>query len=982
MPHSDDLRELLLTAELITESSRPNSSHQYLVNCFECDSRKMYIDAGDDEDKVGLAFCQKCSAHANYKQLVQKFGPQTEEQKVYAIFHEYAVRQLLKNKSALKGLIDERDFTEEDIATFGYGYVGKDFIKDLAAKGVTLAQLKEHGFYSEKDGKWYPVFWNHVIIPYRRNGKYENFKGRNLDENARIKYIGLSGKEAQIYGESDLHKAGRKYLTEGEFKRDYATANGYNCSGISGAGNAGKFIKRLRMVDDLWIVLDADAPTEKFPLGCGQENAIKIAEQLDKCHVVFLPLLDGKKTGLDDYLRINSPDEFDELCEGAEYYAGGEKQKSQSLAVIVQDWKRQAKSITESTGLDIGFPRLNEVLHGAMPGSLAYAIGAPHNGKGHPLSTRILTPWGWERVGSLTTGGLVIGSNGKATKITAIYERGMLDVYRVTMNDHSSVLVDGEHLWNVQTRKQRASSKKWQTVSTLALASDDLYVKRSDGNKGAKWFIPMVAPVEYAPLTNVVDPYVLGTMIANGCFYGTPCISLNTNDRDVAKRILSNPGARETSQTTAIRILVSGITQNIKSLGLSRVKSADKFIPGSYKYASVGERVSLLQGLMDCDGSLTPYGQAIYSTISNKLSLDLQELVEGLGGTAYICAVERKGNIEYQLTLTLPEGIDPFFGVRKRSKFRRHRLPHRSIKSIEYVGKEEVRCIKVEATDQLYVTERFIVTHNTALLRAIALNTYRFNENCHIKYYTNDDSLKTTIGHVVAMIGELNSTDAKEPMVAYANNKQMMRQWEQATRELEAMSNRFTLLDRGYKVSLEDIREDLMRWREKNPDGEHAVFIDGFSKIYSVAASKVDNERQQLNIKSDFLKQMAQQADVFVMSTIEPPKLYGRRPQSFDIANSAMGEFDADIVMSCYIDALVNSIEGTELKQVVEYSDETVDTLPIIEVKVHKNKQTGNQLLDLFILHKGTSTLEELEDTDYNRMSKKVIASQLGTKKQ
>ena len=651
MPHSDDLRELLLTAELITESSRPNSSHQYLVNCFECDSRKMYIDAGDDEDKVGLAFCQKCSAHANYKQLVQKFGPQTEEQKVYAIFHEYAVRQLLKNKSALKGLIDERDFTEEDIATFGYGYVGKDFIKDLAAKGVTLAQLKEHGFYTEKDGKWYPVFWNHVIIPYRRNGKYENFKGRNLDENARIKYIGLSGKEAQIYGESDLHKAGRKYLTEGEFKRDYATANGYNCSGISGAGNAGKFIKRLRMVDDLWIVLDADAPTEKFPLGCGQENAIKIAEQLDKCHVVFLPLLDGKKTGLDDYLRINSPDEFDELCEGAEYYAGGEKQKSQSLAVIVQDWKRQAKSITESTGLDIGFPRLNEVLHGAMPGSLAYAIGAPHNGK-------------------------------------------------------------------------------------------------------------------------------------------------------------------------------------------------------------------------------------------------------------------------------------------------------------------------------------------TALLRAIALNTYRFNENCHIKYYTNDDSLKTTIGHVVAMIGELNSTDAKEPMVAYANNKQMMRQWEQATRELEAMSNRFTLLDRGYKVSLEDIREDLMRWREKNPDGEHAVFIDGFSKIYSVAASKVDNERQQLNIKSDFLKQMAQQADVFVMSTIEPPKLYGRRPQSFDIANSAMGEFDADIVMSCYIDALVNSIEGTELKQVVEYSDETVDTLPIIEVKVHKNKQTGNQLLDLFILHKGTSTLEELEDTDYNRMSKKVVASQLGTKKQ
>jgi replicative DNA helicase/transcription elongation factor Elf1 len=649
MPDSESLRELLLSAELITEDQEPNSSDQYLVHCYDCNSKKMFIDASDDEDKVGLAFCQKCSTKANYKQLKSRFGPKSEEQEVYSIFHEYAVRQLIKNDEALSYILD-RDFSEDDIADFGYGYAGKNFKADLIKLGVTEEQLKEYGFLKQKQGKWYPVFWNHVIISYKNNGEYQTFKGRSLDKDARIKYISLSAREIPIYGQGSLHKSGRVFLTEGEFKRDYAVSNGYNAAGISGAGNAGKFIKFLRSVEDLWIVLDADEPTTDFPDGCGQTNAVKIAQHLDKCHIVYLPRKKQSKVGWDDYLLEHSNEEFDQLCEGADYYIDGEKQKSQSLAVIVQEWKRKAIEQTEASGFDIGFPRLDDILRGAQPGSLCYAIAAPHAGK-------------------------------------------------------------------------------------------------------------------------------------------------------------------------------------------------------------------------------------------------------------------------------------------------------------------------------------------TTLLRSLAYNVYDLNEDVHVDYYTNDDSIKETMPHFVAMIGELNSSDSKEPMVSYANNKAMMKQWDQATRDIEAMSHRFKILDRSFNVSLEDMYEQLMRWREKNPDGRKAIFLDGFSKIRSIKASKSNSEMDQVTIKSDQLKIIAQQADIFVMSTIEPPKLYGKRPSSWDIKNSGMGEFDATIILSCYIDAQVHGVEVTDLKMPVQYEDDVVELLPIIEVQVHKNKQTGMNDLDLFILHKNTSALEELEDSEYVRMKKLVTKSQIETKK-
>ena len=88
----------------------------------------------------------------------------------------------------------------------------------------------------------------------------------------------------------------------------------------------------------------------------------------------------------------------------------------------------------------------------------------PGAGKGSPLDEPVLTPRGWVTMGDLYVGDQVVGSDGKPTEVTGVFDRGTLPVYRVTFRDGSSVRVDGDHLWSI------TSGAHSTTVDTRTLA--------------------------------------------------------------------------------------------------------------------------------------------------------------------------------------------------------------------------------------------------------------------------------------------------------------------------------------------------------------------------------------------------------------------------------------------------------------------------------------------------------------------------------
>jgi phosphate starvation-inducible PhoH-like protein len=69
----------------------------------------------------------------------------------------------------------------------------------------------------------------------------------------------------------------------------------------------------------------------------------------------------------------------------------------------------------------------------------------------------------------------------------------------------------------------------------------------------------------------------------------------------------------------------------------------------------------------------------------------------------------------FVLDIRLPMGIEPFRLTRKRELYQRFGggRPMRFIDSIEPAGEAETLCIQVAAADSLYVTDDFLVTHNT-----------------------------------------------------------------------------------------------------------------------------------------------------------------------------------------------------------------------------------------------------------------------------
>lgn len=166
------------------------------------------------------------------------------------------------------------------------------------------------------------------------------------------------------------------------------------------------------------------------------------------------------------------------------------------------------------------------------------------------------------------------------------------------------------------------------------------------------------------------------------------------------------------------------------SYDLLNKKAWEKFIPNEYKYSSIQDRLDILRGLMDTDGTVCirkGYSEASFTTTSKQLADDVVEIVRSLGGRACLRErnrINKKSKLangreivsrrkSYEFTISLPEDMNPFHLKRKASKFKCNYIHRVGIVSIEKVGHEKVQCIKVNNLEHLYLTDNFIVTHNT-----------------------------------------------------------------------------------------------------------------------------------------------------------------------------------------------------------------------------------------------------------------------------
>ncbi|MGZ4650441.1 MAG: PhoH family protein, partial [Kineosporiaceae bacterium] len=372
-------------------------------------------------------------------------------------------------------------------------------------------------------------------------------------------------------------------------------------------------------------------------------------------------------------------------------------------------------------------------------GTIEVAPLAYMRGRAQPYDAQVLTPDGFVPIGTLRVGDLVIGSDGTPTPVLGVYPQGVKEVYRVATQDGAWTLACGEHLWTVTTPEDKRRGRT-RTLETREM------VGRLRRGYIHRYELPLVEPVHFEPREVPLDPYALGLLLGDGCLTTTTTPAFATGDPELAVALeaaLEGIEVRHKSGYDYVLRHVGGgrgglrianpVTAALRGLDLAGTSSATKFVPEDYLHNSVAVRTAVLQGLLDSDGGpVSQRGRTCriqYTTTSPGLKDGVTFLVRSLGGVVYSRLREAAGRrpglalgrpVEYRedafvLDIRLPHGVEPFRLERKRRAYEAAGggRPMRYIDSIEPVGEPETLCIQVAAQDSLYVTDDFLVTHNT-----------------------------------------------------------------------------------------------------------------------------------------------------------------------------------------------------------------------------------------------------------------------------
>jgi len=370
-------------------------------------------------------------------------------------------------------------------------------------------------------------------------------------------------------------------------------------------------------------------------------------------------------------------------------------------------------------------------------------LSSAGSGKACPNSTKIPTPKGWTTVGEVKVGDYLFDRNGNPTKVLGVYPQGEREVYEITFGDGRKAKCSKDHIWSYYKipNGKRLYSK---TLEEIFLEGSSKLNKYK--NKAGKYCyqIPLIEKAKYPEREYSIPPYILGLFLGDGSFREKAIMFSSENDF-LPKKIATimnwdyyrhkvnkycwyfkRKEIQKNGNYEFYRVKTSEFLKIYPEL--INKKSEEKFIPEDYLMGSVEQRIELLRGLLDTDGSIGEGGNIRYTTVSEKLCKNILSLIYSLGfkGGYYI---ENKGenkNKAYHISIQCSNQEKPkLFSVPKKYqraiKISNKKISHYSntnpiidIKKLNY--KEEMTCFYVDNKEHLFAINDWCITHNTTVL--------------------------------------------------------------------------------------------------------------------------------------------------------------------------------------------------------------------------------------------------------------------------
>lgn len=357
-------------------------------------------------------------------------------------------------------------------------------------------------------------------------------------------------------------------------------------------------------------------------------------------------------------------------------------------------------------------------------------INMCHRGiaKALDISTRIPTPKGWVSIKDLKIGDYVFGEDGKPTKILGKSEVFNRPMYQLNLVDGRSLRVCEDHINTIIHRRQKRVDGKRvnyldrRNITTKELLNINLTSTRNKTTKNPKGkenkvWIPLPKPVQYPSQELPIDPYTLGLLLGDGSIdRNTGYARLYAHKDDMPHYLKEIPYVlgKQVTEGNNSRVGTKGIGNKLRNLKVN-CHGNNKFVPEIYKLGSIEQRLALLQGLMDTDGTVYKNGCTSYTSNSFTLIVDIQELVFSLGGTA---TVSPNGNA-YRLNISL--NLPLFRLPRKLERQHFSSQDKVALESIHLIDQVPSQCIAIDNKSKTFVAGEYVVTHNSTLKEYLIL---------------------------------------------------------------------------------------------------------------------------------------------------------------------------------------------------------------------------------------------------------------------
>lgn len=410
----------------------------------------------------------------------------------------------------------------------------------------------------------------------------------------------------------------------------------------------------------------------------------------------------------------------------------------------MKELKEELKAKPE-IGAPMNSAKMTTICRGRRLKKFYLKVAPSGTGKSIPNSTRLYTfNKGWITAGEVRQGDLLIGRNGKPTKVLQIHpQKEPKEIYEVRFKDGRMAKCCKDHRWLVRDENGTPNRRWW--VKTTQEIYELGAPTQFHGTCCPAWRfqVPLCAPVEFEKQCYDIPPYVMGAMLGNGSFRQY-CVAYSSEDDWVPNKICQIMGWEhkkhaEPSYTYYFSPIGESYLVQTRSFleehpELIGTYSHTKFIPEQYFIGSVEQRFELLQGLLDTDGSVGSKGRVSFSTTSVHLKDGVLELCRSLGliataspenrtryksGACYNVRIQAAPEIKTRL-FSLPRKLEKLESYYSGNQ-RRECKETNPIVSITPTGRyTDMTCFTVDAPDGLFLMNDYIVTHNTRMSLADA----------------------------------------------------------------------------------------------------------------------------------------------------------------------------------------------------------------------------------------------------------------------